>query len=278
MINLVLAVVSSVLISIFMRVGSDKVKSNISLLAMNYVVCIIMAGAYVGFDVVLPEAEGFGQMLGFGVFNGVLFLTSFMCMQYNTIKNGIVLTSIFNRLGLLVPMTLAIFAFGEMPTALQAVGFVIAVASIILINFEKGASRAGSKLTLLLGLLLCGSCDAMSKIYERLGSAALSDQFLFYTFAMAFVLCMAIMFIKKERPGLKELIYGVLIGIPNFFSAKFLLASLDSLDAVIVYPTYSVATMLLVTLAGVVIFREQLKKRQWIALGAILVALVLLNI
>jgi len=46
----------------------------------------------------------------------------------------------------------------------------------------------------------------------------------------------------------------------------------------VVYPTYSVATIVLVTLAGVVFFRERLGKRQWIGLAAILVALVLLNI
>ena len=278
MINLILAVVSSALIAIFMRVSSDKVKGNISMLAVNYLVCLIMAGVYAGFRVVQPDAEGFGSMLGMGVFNGFLFLASFMCMQFNTAKNGIVLTSIFMRLGLLVPMTLAVFAFGELPTALQAVGFVIAVAAIVLINFEKGASGAGSKLSLLLLLLLGGSCDAMSKIYERLGAAALSDQFLFYTFGMAFILCTALMLAKKERPGLAELFYGAIIGIPNFFSAKFLLASLDTLDAVIVYPTYSVATILVVTLTGVAVFHERLKKRQWIALGAILVSLVLLNI
>ena len=62
-----------------------------------------------------------------------------------------------------------------------------------------------------------------------------------------------------------------------FFSARFLLASLTQLDAVIVYPTYSVATILAVTLAGVAVFRERLHRRQWYALAAILAALVMLN-
>jgi multidrug transporter EmrE-like cation transporter len=68
------------------------------------------------------------------------------------------------------------------------------------------------------------------------------------------------------------------MGIPNFFSAKFMLASLTQLPAVVVYPSFSVATMLIVTLTGVVAFRERLSKLQWAALSAIIVALVLLNI
>jgi len=39
-----------------------------------------------------------------------------------------------------------------------------------------------------------------------------------------------------------------------------------------------VGTLLIVTLAGVLVFREQLKNHQWLALAAILAALVLLNI
>jgi multidrug transporter EmrE-like cation transporter len=111
-----------------------------------------------------------------------------------------------------------------------------------------------------------------------MGPAALSDSYLFYTFAVAFVLCTVLVLVKKEKPGLRELLYGSLIGIPNFFSAKFLLEALTKLPAVVVYPSFSVATMLIVTLAGVAVFRERLSKQQWIALAAIIIALVFLNV
>ena len=74
-----------------------------------------------------------------------------------------------------------------------------------------------------------------------------------------------------------ELIFGLLVGIPNYFSSRFLLRSLSYVPAVIAYPTYSVATMLVITLVGVLAFREKLGRRQWAALGIILVALGLLN-
>ena len=72
--------------------------------------------------------------------------------------------------------------------------------------------------------------------------------------------------------------YGVMIGVPNFFAAKFLLKSLQTLPAVITYPTFSVSTIIVVSLAGVCFFKEKLGKRQWGAIVGILVALVLLNI
>ena len=84
--------------------------------------------------------------------------------------------------------------------------------------------------------------------------------------------------VKKQRFGKWEIFFGVLIGIPNFFSSKFLLGALSRLPAVVVFPSFSVATMLIVTLTGVVVFKERLSRNQWFALAAIIAALVLLNI
>jgi len=39
-----------------------------------------------------------------------------------------------------------------------------------------------------------------------------------------------------------------------------------------------VATLLVVTLTGVAVFKERLSGRQWAAVGAIVVALILLNL
>ena len=50
------------------------------------------------------------------------------------------------------------------------------------------------------------------------------------------------------------------------------------MPAVIVYPSYSVGAILLVTLTGVAAFKERLRKLQWLAIGFIAAALVLLNI
>jgi drug/metabolite transporter (DMT)-like permease len=175
-------------------------------------------------------------------------------------------------------MVLSVFLFAEIPTALQWVGFALAVGAIILINYEKGAVRSGGKILLVLMLLAGGTSDAMSKVFEVYGPGTLANQFLLYTFTGAFLLAALLVLRSHERPDKYALLFGVLVGVPNFFSAKFLLMALDYLPAVIVYPTFSVATILLVTLAGVALFKERLGKRQWAALGVILVALVLLNL
>lgn len=278
MLNLVLAVLCSAAISLVMRLSTDKVKGNVSMLAMNYLMCLLIAGTYTGWGNLLPTQAGSATALVLGGAQGILYLAAFVLLQLNIQRNGVVLSAIFQRLGLLVPMVVSIFLFGEMPEGMQIVGFCVAVAAIILINLEKEQTVMQFKLGLLLILLAGGCADVMAKLYEEWGDPALSPQFLLYTFALALVLCLVLMVWKKERPGVPEVLYGFAVGVPNYFCAKFLLAALETVPAVIVYPTFSVATILVVTLAGVVLFKERLGKRQWTAVGIILVALVLLNL
>lgn len=84
--------------------------------------------------------------------------------------------------------------------------------------------------------------------------------------------------VARKRVALMDLIYGALIGIPNYFSSRFLLLSLQEVEAVLVYPTYSVATMIIIAIAGTMLFHEKMSRKKACALGLILIALVLLNV
>ena len=277
MLNLILAIASSALVSIIMRFSGSKIKNNLSMLAVNYIMCAWLAG-YLGGITGLPEGTGRAATLVMGGVNGVLYLSGFVLLQRNIRENGVVLSATFIKLGLLVSMAVSVLFFGERPEIWQWAGFALAVAAIVLMNYRPGEGKAGNMAGLLLLLLAGGGGDAMSKIFEELGNSAHSGHFLLGTFLTACFLCGLLCIIRKEAPGKWEWIFGLLIGIPNFFSAKFLLGALRDLAAVIVYPVYSVATILAVTVTGVLVFREKLDRKQWLALGMILVALVLLNI
>ncbi|MBE6943786.1 MAG: hypothetical protein E7453_05945 [Ruminococcaceae bacterium] len=278
MVYLLLAVLSSSMISIIMRVSSGKIKANLSMLATNYFVCALLGAGYAGFNLLMPQTQGFSVTLWLGIISGVLYLGGFVLFQANTNKYGIVLSSVFMKLGLLVPIIASVLIFNEMPTVIQIAGFCIAVFAIILINRREGNTEQSFGFGLILSLLLSGGADVMAKFFDVSAPGSLSSQYLFYTFGTAFALCIVLVISKEERPGFKELLYGTLIGIPNFFSAKFLVASLAELPAVVVYPTFSVGTLLIVTLAGVAVFKERLRKVQWASLSGIIVALILLNI
>ena len=277
MLYLILAILSSACVSLFMRLSESKIRDNIAMLVMNYCMCTLLGALYAGAGSLIAPSGELYRTAGMGIFNGVLYLTSFVLLQINVRRNGVVLSSTFMKLGLLVTMVVSVCLYGEIPGTLQILGFVLAVAAIVLINYRKENTNAGFKSGLILLLLCGGMADAMSKIFEESGVPGMGDQFLFFTFFAALILCIGLMLVKKQRPGKWEVLFGLMIGVPNFLSSKFLLRALEDIAAVIAYPVYSVAGILVVTMAGVLLFREKLEKCQWIALVLILLALVLLN-
>lgn len=277
MINLLLAIVCSMLVSVVMRLSEGRAKNNISMLAMNYLMCMLVSAAYTGLPL-FPQEEGLGTALGLGTICGVLFLLSFMLLQWNIRVNGVVLPSTFMKLGVLVPTVLAVVLFGETPELAQVLGFICALAAILLIQLDKGQSKAKSGIGLLALMLGGGIADSMAKFYDAWGTPALESHYLLYTFVVALILCALLAWRKGQKLSLSDVGFGLLLGAPNYFSARFLLRSLSSLPAVVVYPTFSVGTIILVTLVGRVVFREKLSRRQLLAMGVILLALVLLNL
>ena len=278
MLNLLLAIASSSLVSIVMRTSEKYTKGNHGMLAVNYVICVIMAAFYTGFGNLFPKAEGIGFTLGLGTCTGILYLVGLLLVQLNIQKNGVVLSSIFQKLGLIVQVLISIIFFKEQPQLIQVLGIIICLVAVVMINFEKGQTAVQFKMGLFLILLSSGFCDVMSKIHEEMGNPALADHFLFYTFGVAMILCIVLIIVKKELFGWKDILFGILLGIPNYFSASFLLKALNDIAAVIVFPTFSVATVVVISMTGLLVFKEKLSKKQWIGMGLILVALVFLNI
>ena len=278
MLYLILAIVSSMLVSVCMRLSEGKAKNNISMLATNYAMCTLLSLVFAGSIDLFPRESGLGFALGLGVVSGAMYLGSFMLLQWNIRVNGVVLPATFMKLGVIVPTMTSILAFGEVPRAAQIVGIVLAIAAILLIQLDKGGARAKNALGLVILLVAGGSTDVLSKIYEQMGNSALSDQYLLYTFFVALVLCVLLAWAKRQKLAIADIAFGLLVGVPNYFSARFLLLSLSAVPAVVAYPSYSVGTIVLIALVGRAVFGEKLSRRQMIAMGVILAALVLLNL
>jgi multidrug transporter EmrE-like cation transporter len=86
------------------------------------------------------------------------------------------------------------------------------------------------------------------------------------------------MLAKKQKIGRMEILFGALLAIPNYYSARFLLKAVGQVPAVVAYPTYSVGTIIATSIVGICLFHETINRRQKVALVGILIALVCLNI
>ena len=279
MFNLIMAILSSASTGILMRVSEKHIKGKTSMLSVNYMVCSALAALYVGAAGLFPTAEdGFSFVLSLGGINGILYLVSFILLQWNVTHNGVVIAATFQKLGVMVPIAVAVIFYGEQPGIPQLIGYAGALSAIAMIHFDGEGGSAHSRLPLLLLPLLGGTASALSKVIERASLPALEDHFLFYTFASALILSLALIAKKGEHIGKKELLFGILVGVPNYFSASFMLRCLTSIPAVIAFPIYSVGGIVVASVAGVIFFRERLSRRRWAALAIIMCSIALLNL
>lgn len=277
MIYLLLGIVCSSGVTLMMRYGEKRSKNKYCMLEGNYIACILLAFCFMKDKNIFPSGDA-KSALGFGALNGVLFLAALVLCQMSIRKNGPILTSTFSKLGILIPTLMSIVLFGENPGALQIAGIFLALAAIILIQLEKNAGTAGFKTGLVLLLLAGGAADGMSKVFEQLGERKYDDHFLFYTFLMAGILCLILIWKKKEKMQLPDLWCGILVGIPNYLSTRFLLKALADIPAYLAYPVYSVGTIVLISLVSMTIYKDKLSKRQYVGIAFVIAALVLLNI
>ena len=169
MIFLILAILSSSLVSVMMRIGSAKAKNNIGMLAANYLTCSVLAFFYTLGQPLFSVSAEFSSALYLGLVNGLLFLSSFVIFQYNVQKNGVVLSSVFMKLGLIVPLVVSLVFFNEALGAVQIIGLVLAFAAIVMINISPEKSNGKIGLNLMLLLLIAGMAEMMIKIFEEVG-------------------------------------------------------------------------------------------------------------
>lgn len=278
MIYLILAIISSTSISVIMRLSEKRRTGESGILIFNYIVCTVSAVCFSSGKELNLSEPGLGFMLFAGALGGVIFMLSFGLFQKSISDNGLVLSSMFMKLGLIVPVLMAILAFGEVPGILQIIGLIIAFAVIIIVNFSKNSTSVRKNIFILPALLIMGGLsDSMVNIYDKMGNPIFSDLFLAMIFGVAGVCALLMLVVKKEAVGKWDIIFGLIIGVPNYFSSRFLLMALSDIPAVVAYPVYSVATLLSVSFIGIIVFKENLTGQKAIGFIMVIAALVMLQ-
>ncbi len=103
-------------------------------------------------------------------------------------------------------------------------------------------------------------------------------------FASAAIIGIAFVFLKSFKIPLKvnlrNVLGGVALGVPNYFSIYFLLRALrhESLNSSSIFTLNNVAIVMFTTLLGIILFKEKISVKNWggIALAVISIILVAL--
>ena len=166
---------------------------------------------------------------------------------------------------------------------MKVVGFSVAIASIVLSAESKRKFPKLKTYFVLLILFFGGGILEILLSYSQKFLIVASDTSIFfgYLFFFAFIFGLLILLRKikngKNKPSKKDLLGGVILGIPNYFSMYFLLDSLNDLPSSSVFPLANMGVILCSTLLSIVLFHEKLSKKKSLALLCSILAILLIS-
>ncbi len=214
-----------------------------------------------------------------GIIAGIFFFSSFIYYQYSVRKNGVGLAGAFAKLGILVPMTLSIILWREIPGKIQWLGIILSLASIIIVNISFENKIVNNiKINLVLLFLFGGIAEFSNKIFQKYALVEYKSLFLFFVFFTAFSISVYFTYKRKRDFTKNDILIGFAVGVPNLFSSFFLILALNNLKTSVVFPIFSAGTIVIISIAGAMIFKEKLTRKEITSIIMTIIALVLINI
>ena len=218
---------------------------------------------------------------------GVLFIIGFNYYATGTQKIGIAITTIANRLSLLVPVGFAFILYpNEELTLVKIIGFILAIVGIYF-SSTTNKKLSFDKKYLWLIILIFISQGIADTIFNHAQQTLVgdADKFLFFAVLLIMagfsgtVMLMVKSVKKKQTIKLKNILAGVIFGIPNFASIIFFFNALESPDftASQVFPVVSMGIVIVSALVGLVLFKEKLNTTNWIGLGFAILSIYLIT-
>lgn len=284
MVDLALSVLfTSLLYVIFKLFAVYKVQTLYAIIT-NYFTAAVVGTFFLDSD--LHVLDAIERPWFWGTFLlGVLFILVFNVMAKSSQVLGVSVTSVASKMSLALPVVFGVLLYQEYLSPFQIIGVFLAMAAVYFASV-KPKSKSGLKNSLWLPVLVflgSGMIDVSLNYFQKFYVIPTEiPLFSSIVFAAAGITGIVFIMIRGLKTGLKfnfkNVFWGIVLGVPNYFTIYFLLRALksDYLNSASVFTINNVATVLFSTLLGILIFKERLSVKNWggIALAVISIVLV----
>lgn len=250
---------------------------------VNYVVaCLVGIMLYPGeLNIMeLPSKSWFWGALGLGA----LFIIVFNLMASTSQKLGVSVASVATKMSFALPSILGVFLYKEELSALQIVGIVLAIFAVYLASMKQSKDAFSMSMLVLPFLVFLGSgiIDAAIKYFQELhvpeAEFALFSSLIFFFAGIIGILFILLKAAKQPlKMNYKNIMGGIALGVPNFFSIYFLLLALSykGLNSASIFTVNNVGIVLLSTILGILLFNERLNMKNWLGIGLAILSILL---
>ena len=285
MIYLLLSIVSSTLIFLIFKQFGKYGIDNFQAIVFNYILAALIS--YFLIDVEVDLGSMFTESwFMVAIVTGVMFITMFNLMAITTQKIGVAVTSVASKVSLIIPVFLAVFLYGDEMPPIKILGIVIAVISVFLTFYSKEKTFNIGRLWILPVVLFLGT-GLLDTIMKFSQSALLSEEdfntFSSVLFFEAGLIGLVVLVIKRVFLGSKlekrNVIAGVVLGLPNYGSIYFLLQTLEhgNMDSSVVFPLNNMSIVVFSAVLAFVLFKEKLSPVNWVGIFSAVLAIAMIS-
>lgn len=280
---LVLSIIFSTLTVSFFKVFEYKKVDTFQAIVFNYLGCTII-GNILGNGTIFSLPFYTKPWFGFSVFLGFLFVSIFYAIAKTAQTISVAASMVAAKLSVVLPVIFAVFLYHETLEIVQIIGMVLSFFAVFFISNSNGESSNSKNLLLpIIVFLGSGAIDTLLNYVEQSFIPAFEAAHIITTvFFMAFLVGASFLLIQiaqgKTRFTWTNALWGLALGLPNYFSMYYLLKTLEVYQGSSIFPVNNIGIVATSTLAAYVFFREALSRLKLIGLGLAIVAIILMSL
>lgn len=284
MIYLLLSVLSSSVIFVIFKLFQKFGVNSLQAIIINYFFASLVG--FLGFieksDVYLVSSQLWfpGTLI-----LGALFIIVFNLAAITTQRSGLSVVSVATKMSVAIPVFFGVILYNESTGTMKILGILLALIAVYLTSIKSTTGIKIKKENLIFPLLVfigSGIIDTTIKYLETT-YVSLTHVALFSTtiFAVAGCIGIGILIFQaamgKLRIKGKNILGGIILGIPNYFSIYFLVLALRSegFESSAVFTINNVAIVLVSTFLGIALFKERLIPKNWMGILLAIISILL---
>ncbi len=262
MIWICLSIIAATSLFIIFKVYGKQGENNHTIIVINYGIATIL-GCLVGGKQIQHFALS-SKWLFPALTLGMFFFFMFYLIALTSQKASVSTASIANKISMIFPVSVAFLLYNEPISMVKIGGVIMALPAVYFSAGTSGSKKNSNSIFLLTVLLFIGSgfLDSYLKYIEHVYLPIAEDKlFVPVVFFTAFVVgLLYTVTVGKLVLNKKNMFWGVLLGIMNYFSIYFLLKALQTSNSSVVFPLNNVGVVALSVVTSLVFLKESLTK------------------
>jgi drug/metabolite transporter (DMT)-like permease len=284
MLYLILTVACSVLLGFVFKLFARYQVDGFQAIVFNYLTCFICGWLHLGSFPV--KTENFGSpWMPYALVLGLIFISGFNMAALTVRHFGVTVGQVMQKMSILLTVPFAILVYHESAGWLKLLGFLFALASIVLVNWPSKLPGTETKAIpgqnqppksmLWIPIATWVMAGLLEVLLVRVQNEGLTDMndptFIITIFGTAGILGLLVATIGwgtgRFQFSWRNLVAGIVLGIPNYGSMLFMLWALNSgLEGSFVFPVANVGIIVATTIGAVTLFREKLSPVNWLGI------------